>query len=100
MAGGSDATVIQRVVREVGSGMAYPVLTKTNYSEWSMHMKLKLKARRLWVAVNKGGVDPQEDIHGAGHAHVHSATGDGGDGGEQILGEGCVASHCYDACRR
>jgi hypothetical protein len=65
-AGGSEAkdggVVIQRVVREVGSGTAFPLLTKINYSEWAMLMKVKLKARGLWVAVEKGDVDPQEDM--------------------------------------
>jgi hypothetical protein len=56
------ATVAQRVVREVGGGTAFPVLTKTNYSDWAMLMKVKLRARGLWVAVDKGGVDPQEDM--------------------------------------
>jgi hypothetical protein len=41
-------TVIQRVVREVGVGTAFPMLTKNNYSGW---------AHSLWVTVDKGGVD-------------------------------------------
>jgi hypothetical protein len=52
------ATVVQRVVCEVGDGMAFSVLTKTNYSDWAMLMRVKLKARSLWVAIDKGGVDP------------------------------------------
>jgi hypothetical protein len=69
-AGGSEAkdggVVIQRVVCEVGSGTAFPLLTKINYSEWAMLMKVKLKARGLWVAVEKGDVDPQEDMMALG----------------------------------
>jgi hypothetical protein len=61
-AGGSGAMVIQHVVREVGGGAAFPVLTKTNYSDWAMLMQVKLKVRGLWVAVDKGGIDPQEDM--------------------------------------
>jgi hypothetical protein len=59
---GSGAMVIQRVVREVGDGMVFLVLTKTNYTDWAMLMRVKLKARGLWVAVDKGGIDPQEDM--------------------------------------
>ena len=43
--------VIQRVVRDVG-GANWPVLTRTNYGEWSVTMKVKLRARRLWKAVD------------------------------------------------
>jgi hypothetical protein len=61
-AGGSEArdggAVIQCIVREVGSGAAFPVLTKSNYTEWAMLMRVKLKARGLWVAVEKGEADP------------------------------------------
>jgi hypothetical protein len=54
-------TVVQQAVREVGGGTAFPVLTKTNYSDWTMLIRVKLKVRGLWVAIDKGGVDPQED---------------------------------------
>jgi uncharacterized membrane protein YgcG len=53
--------VIQRVVHVVGGETAFPVLTKSNYTEWAMLMKVKLKARGLWVTVEKGEADPQED---------------------------------------
>jgi hypothetical protein len=42
-----DGVVIQRVIHEVGSGSSYPALTKTNYSDWALLMKVKLKARAL-----------------------------------------------------
>lgn len=60
--GTKDGAVIQRVVREVAGGTSYPVLTKTNYSNWARLMKVKLKARALWRAIDKGDVDPQEDM--------------------------------------
>uniref|UniRef100_A0A0E0EPK6 DUF4219 domain-containing protein n=1 Tax=Oryza meridionalis TaxID=40149 RepID=A0A0E0EPK6_9ORYZ len=34
-----EGVVIQRVIREVGGGSSYPVLTKTNYSNWALLMK-------------------------------------------------------------
>jgi hypothetical protein len=49
------ATMVQRVVCEVGR---VTVLTKTNYSNWVMLMKVKLKARGLRVTVDKGGINP------------------------------------------
>jgi hypothetical protein len=41
---------------------AFPVLTKTIYTDWAILMRIKLKAHGLWIAINKGGVDPQEDM--------------------------------------
>ena len=35
------------------SGISWPTLTRTNYGEWSVTMKVKLRARRLWNAVDK-----------------------------------------------
>jgi hypothetical protein len=61
-AGGSSGTVVQRVIHEVGGGTSYPALTKTNYSDRAALMTVKLKARALWAAVDRGGVDPQEDM--------------------------------------
>ena len=46
-AGGSSSDGIVRVIREVGCGSSYAVLTKTNYSDWALLMKVKLKARAL-----------------------------------------------------
>ena len=51
--------VVVRTVREV-SGTTWPTLTRTNYGEWSVTMKVKLKARRLWNAIDKG-TDVEED---------------------------------------
>ena len=45
--------VVVRTVREV-SGTSWPTLTRTNYGEWSVTMKVKLRARRLWNAVDMG----------------------------------------------
>ncbi|XP_066344397.1 uncharacterized protein [Miscanthus floridulus] len=41
------------MVQEV-SGTSWPTLTRTNYGEWSVTMKVKLRARQLWNAVDKG----------------------------------------------
>ena len=45
--------IVVRTVREV-RGTSWPTLIRTNYREWSMTMKVKLRARRLWNAVDKG----------------------------------------------
>ena len=59
---GGSGGVVQRVIREVGGGSSCPTLTKTNYSDWALLMKVKLKARGLWSAVDPGGGDAQEDM--------------------------------------
>jgi hypothetical protein len=52
----------QRVVREIGVGPAnWPLLTKTNYTEWALIMKIKLQARNLWEAIEPGDVTLQEN---------------------------------------
>jgi hypothetical protein len=52
----------QRVVREIGVGPAnWPLLTKTNYTEWALIMEIKLQARNLWEAIEPGDVTLQED---------------------------------------
>ena len=38
--------VVVRTVREV-RGTSWPTLTHTNYGEWAVTMKVKLKARQL-----------------------------------------------------
>jgi hypothetical protein len=47
--GGGGQLVIERVVEKVTSaGLTnYPLLTKTNYNQWSLLMRIKLKARGL-----------------------------------------------------
>jgi hypothetical protein len=57
-----DRVVIQRVIREVGDGSSYPALTKTNYSDWALPMKVKLKARTLWSIIKNNGTDQQEEM--------------------------------------
>jgi len=37
------------------------MLTKSIYHEWSLLMKVKLQARRLWEAVHIGGGDYDDD---------------------------------------
>ncbi|CAA6674804.1 unnamed protein product [Spirodela intermedia] len=36
------------------------MLTKTNYSDWALLMKVKLRARLLWTAIEKGAAVPPE----------------------------------------
>ena len=38
------------------------MLTHTNYGEWSVTMKVKLRARRLWNTIDKGTKIEEDDI--------------------------------------
>jgi hypothetical protein len=63
--GGDDPSgggAVQQVIREVGRGSSYPTLTKMNYSDWALLMKVKLKAKGLWPVIESGGDDHQEDM--------------------------------------
>jgi hypothetical protein len=53
-----NGAVVQRVIREVSAGSGYPTLTKTNYSDWALLMKVKLRTRMLWDVIEHGA-----DIH-------------------------------------
>jgi hypothetical protein len=57
-----DGVMIRRVIREVGGGSSYHAITKTNYSNWALLMKVKLKAQALWSIIKNGGADQQEEM--------------------------------------
>ena len=48
------------MVQEV-SGTSWSTLTRTNYGEWLVTMKVKLRARRLCNAIDKG-TNNEEDM--------------------------------------
>jgi len=52
--------VVKKTVRDVG-GAQYPMLTRTNYTEWVVLMKVMLKARCLWAVVTVGTADEEDD---------------------------------------
>jgi len=53
--------VVIRMVRETSS-RDWPQLTRTNYGEWVVLMKWRLKARKLWTAVDVDTKDEDEDV--------------------------------------
>ena len=60
-AGSSGKGDVVRVVREIGGSANWPMLTKTNYTQWSLVMKVKIQARHMWEAIDPGGVLFHED---------------------------------------
>jgi hypothetical protein len=53
--------VILRTVQMV-SGHNWPQLTRTNYGEWAVTMKVKLRAQRLWATIQKGTDNEDDDV--------------------------------------
>ena len=53
--------VVVRTVREV-SGISRPTLTRTNYGEWSVTIKVKLRDQRLCNVVDKGTDNEEDDM--------------------------------------
>ncbi|XP_066308207.1 uncharacterized protein [Miscanthus floridulus] len=51
--------VVVRMVPEVG-GTSWPTLTRTNYGEWAVTMKIKLRAQRLWNTIDKGTANKED----------------------------------------
>jgi hypothetical protein len=49
------------VVEKATVSIVYPVLTRTNYSEWSLVMRMNLQAAGLWDAIQKGVGDYRDD---------------------------------------
>ena len=48
--------IVERVVKEASASVQYPTLTRTNYNEWSLLMRVNLQAQGLWHAV-----EPEEE---------------------------------------
>jgi hypothetical protein len=52
---------IQAIVRDVDPGGGWPTLSKTNYVEWAVVMRVRLQVWHMWEAVRYGDVDYYED---------------------------------------
>jgi hypothetical protein len=54
--------VIERVIKKSSStGIVYPTLTRMNYTEWSLVMKMNLQATGLWDIIVSGDGDYHND---------------------------------------
>jgi hypothetical protein len=49
------------VVRDVTGGSQWPTLTRTNYADWAVLMRVQLQVHGLWEAVNEGDCDEHDD---------------------------------------
>jgi hypothetical protein len=87
---------VQRTVREVG-GANWPVLTRTTYGKRAVLMKVMLRARKLWRAIDIG-VEDEDDDYAAIEAILHAVLSMGVTG-EQGLCEACLGHPEGQACR-
>ena len=55
----TGALVFQRAARDAGG--SWPMLTRSNYSDWATIMQVMLEARHLWDAVSKGTTERETD---------------------------------------
>ena len=59
--GGGELVVRERVVRESTSSAQYPMLTRSNYAEWAMVMRVQLQAQHLWDVIEFGADNEHDD---------------------------------------
>jgi hypothetical protein len=63
--------VRETIVREIGGGGAavtFPTLTKTNYTEWAILMRITLQGAGLWEAVDTGDATERQERQALGAA--------------------------------
>ncbi|WVZ73866.1 hypothetical protein U9M48_022124 [Paspalum notatum var. saurae] len=95
---GRRRTVV-RMVREVGSAQ-FPQLTRTNYTDWVVMMKVMLKARGLWSIIKHGTDDKLGGPDSARGAVERSSRGVPEYSGEEEDGEAGVGEPGEDEARR
>uniref|UniRef100_A0A453QQD9 DUF4219 domain-containing protein n=1 Tax=Aegilops tauschii subsp. strangulata TaxID=200361 RepID=A0A453QQD9_AEGTS len=59
--GSGEVRIIERVVRQTSSMVQLPPLTRTNYTEWALVMRVRLQAQGLWEVVEHGAVIDYRD---------------------------------------
>jgi hypothetical protein len=52
--GGGEIVVHERIYCESSGSAQYPILTRTNYAEWAMVMRVQLQAAHLWDTIEYG----------------------------------------------
>jgi hypothetical protein len=61
---GGGQLIYEQVIEKVASAgpTNYPALTKINYNQWALLMRIKLEARGLWAMVESGDAEFQVDM--------------------------------------
>jgi len=50
----SGSRVVERVIERQSANVAWPMLTRTNYSEWALVMQVNFQTLRVWDVVEVG----------------------------------------------
>lgn len=58
---GGREVVIERIIERSSTAATYPMLSKTNYAEWSLVMQVNLQAQGLWEAMEPGTDNFRDD---------------------------------------
>ncbi|BAH94919.1 Os10g0459550 [Oryza sativa Japonica Group] len=58
---GGQQIIVQRVMKETAGSVVYPMLTRTNYTDWALVMRVNLQAQGLWSAIEPGYAEYQDD---------------------------------------
>jgi hypothetical protein len=56
----SGSRIVERVIERPSENVAWPMLTRTNYSEWALMMQVNFQTIRVWDAVEIG-IDEDAD---------------------------------------
>jgi hypothetical protein len=58
---GGREVILERVVERTAAAVVYPMLTRTNYTEWFLVMKVNLQAAGLWEIIETGEGEYRDD---------------------------------------
>jgi hypothetical protein len=56
-----ECHIVERVIKKSSVSIVYPTLTQTNYTKWSLIMKVNLQAAGLWDVIESGAGDYRDD---------------------------------------
>ncbi|WVZ48743.1 hypothetical protein U9M48_000159 [Paspalum notatum var. saurae] len=111
---GGREVVLERVVEKATAAVTYPMLTRTNYTEWSLVMRVNLQAAGLWEVVNTGEGEYRDDrnalaallravpreMRGRSRGEGDGQGGMGGNQGGARWSRAREGSQCGEGCGR
>ena len=60
-ASGTDKEAMEKAFNQAAGNLVWPMLTRTNYQEWSSHVQCNLEGMFLWDAIEDAKVERQRD---------------------------------------
>jgi hypothetical protein len=59
--GRDRGAIVERIIEKMSANIVYPTLTRTNYTKWSLMMKVNLQAAGLWDVIESGASDYRDN---------------------------------------